>query len=298
MLLLLLAAAPPAPAQTFTMPWICSSRADSTSQVWFRRTFTRLGAVSEATVRLTTTGYAQLYVNGRNVSAEPVSPCRMGAGAAPLTLTYDVAAFMRPDSVTIAVWYAPPSPRADSCQIALTLDALLADGSRLSLASDSTWLWREASHRLRPGGGETVDGRLAALPWSHGPAEWALWTGARAVDAPSFGLCPAAGPPRWHVAAVVSPLSLTVSGDSLTAIFAQELTALPRVTLRGARPGSLVHVGNVVDYVCSGDIDEQAFPRFAVSRFARLVVTGDAAFRPDMVQAVEAVALVPAPPPY
>lgn len=283
-----------ASAQGFTVPWICADRADSTSQVWFRRTYTGLGDVARAVVQLTTTGFAQLYVNGRNVSADPMTPYRTGGGHEPLTLRYDVTAYVRPDTTVLAVWYSPTSPHADSCQVAVGLELTSADGICTAMHSGADWLWRTSSYRLNGRHGEYADGRVEVLPWSYGAVEWPLWRGAQAVDAPRRGLSALAAMPlrRCRVAEVVRPLSLVSHADTLTAIFPRELTALPRLTLRGAARGMRVYMPGFC-YVCSGDIDEQAYPKFCVSRFSQLCITGDAAFRPDMVQDVEAVVVTP-----
>lgn len=154
-------------------------------QQWFRRTYTHLGSVYDATLRVATTGYVKVYVNGRQVTTDLITPFRPANSNEAVALTYHVAPFLRPDSVHIAVWYAPVPQAADSCQLAVNFFGEDVDGQRFGFQSDETWLCRPAPAWYEADGDALVegyDGRAMQPEWTFGDTDWALWQPAEVVN--------------------------------------------------------------------------------------------------------------------
>lgn len=171
--------------QTFGWSWIKASGQKGEGQQWFRRTYTHLGSVYDATLRVATTGYVKVYVNGRQVTTDPITPFRLTNSNEAVALTYHVAPFLRPDSVHIAVWYAPVPQAADSCQLAVNFFGEDVDGQRFGFQSDDTWLCRPAPAWYEADGDAVVegyDGRAMQPEWTFGDTDWALWQPAEVVN--------------------------------------------------------------------------------------------------------------------
>lgn len=174
-----------AKGQTFGCSWIKASGQKGEGQQWFRRTYTHLGSVYDATLRVATTGYVKVYVNGRQVTTDPITPFRLTNSNEAVALTYHVAPFLRPDSVHIAVWYAPVPQAADSCQLAVNFFGEDVDGQRFGFQSDDTWLCRPAPAWYEADGDAVVegyDGRAMQPEWTFGDTDWALWQPAEVVN--------------------------------------------------------------------------------------------------------------------
>lgn len=171
--------------QTFGWSWIKASGQKCEGQQWFRRTYTHLGSVYDATLRVATTGYVKVYVNGRQVTTDPITPFRPTNSNEAVALTYHVAPFLRPDSVHIAVWYAPVPQAGDSCQLAVNFFGEDVDGQRFGFQSDDTWLCRPAPAWYEADGDAVVegyDGRAMQPEWTFGDTDWALWQPAEVVN--------------------------------------------------------------------------------------------------------------------
>ncbi len=171
--------------QTFGWSWIKASGQKGEGQQWFRRTYTHLGSVYDATLRVATTGYVKVYVNGRQVTTDPITPFRPTNSNEAVALTYHVAPFLRPDSVHIAVWYAPVPQAGDSCQLAVNFFGEDVDGQRFGFQSDDTWLCRPAPAWYEADGDAVVegyDGRAMQPEWTFGDTDWVLWQPAEVVN--------------------------------------------------------------------------------------------------------------------
>lgn len=171
--------------QTFGWSWIKASGQMGEGQQWFRRTYTHLGSVYDATLRVATTGYVKVYVNGRQVTTDLITPFRPTNSNEAVALTYHVAPFLRPDSVHIAVWYAPVPQADDSCQLAVNFFGEDVDGQRFGFQSDDTWLCRPAPAWYEADGDAVVegyDGRAMQPEWTFGDTDWALWQPVEVVN--------------------------------------------------------------------------------------------------------------------
>ena len=96
-------------AQEYNLRWISSPSVDSTAQIWFRNQYVHHKKIKKAYVCIATTGYADLYINRRNASRNYLAPYRQPYSDYPVSTTYDITRFSRPDTTTIAVWYSPSS---------------------------------------------------------------------------------------------------------------------------------------------------------------------------------------------
>ena len=65
-----------------------------------------------------------------------------------------------------------------------------------------------------------------------------------------------------------------------------------RVTLRDCKRGQRISI-NGLQYTCNGEMDEQAFGRFAPGFCRKVLISGDRNFKKEQIQNVEAIAIEP-----
>lgn len=93
-----------------------------------------------------------------------------------------------------------------------------------------------------------------------------------------------------RISRIYTPLLTEQSGDTLTVHLVPNRRHLIRVTLRGCRRGERIRIGNL-QYVCTGEMDEQAFTRFSPSDQNTVTISGDRHFCCEQVQEVESICL-------
>ena len=98
------------------------------------------------------------------------------------------------------------------------------------------------------------------------------------------------GSEMWIRARIYTQLLTEESGDTLTVHLVPNRRHLIRVTLRGCRRGERIRIGNL-QYVCTGEMDEQAFTRFSPTDQNTVTISGDRHFCCEQVQEVESICL-------
>ena len=93
-----------------------------------------------------------------------------------------------------------------------------------------------------------------------------------------------------HISRIYTPLLTEQNGDTLTVHLVPNRRHLIRVTLRGCRRGERIRIGNL-QYVCTGEMDEQAFTRFSPTDQNTVTISGDRHFCCEQVQEVESICL-------
>lgn len=93
-----------------------------------------------------------------------------------------------------------------------------------------------------------------------------------------------------RISRIYTPLLTEQNGDTLTVHLVPNWRHLIRVTLRGCRRGEHIRIGNL-QYVCTGEMDEQAFTRFSPTNQNTVTISGDRHFCCEQVQEVESICL-------
>ena len=93
-----------------------------------------------------------------------------------------------------------------------------------------------------------------------------------------------------RISRIYTPLLTEQSGDTLTVHLVPNRRHLIRVTLRDCRRGERIRIGNL-QYVCTGEMDEQAFTRFSPTDQNTVTISGDRHFCCEQVQEVESISL-------
>lgn len=314
----------------FDCHWMSHPAPDDTSHVWFSRTIvTDAKEMPRAAyIRVATTGRFVLYVNGRNVSTALFTPDRQKGDTAISAIAYDVQRFLRTDTNTIALLYCP-SMRTRR-QVSVSFYGIAADSSHFAVSGtdrpcfalngNAGWLCRHADTWQTHDGGEAMNRNLYPHRWTDPNQPLAMWQAVEEISTPQphntstqhispsqhnntttslssediCGYSPLRPNPLVDNAARISriytPLLTEQSGDTLTVHLVPNRRHLIRVTLRGCRRGERIRIGNL-QYVCTGEMDEQAFTRFSPTDQNTITISGDRHFSCEQVQEVESICL-------
>ena len=317
------AAASTATAGDFGCRWMSHPAPDDTSHVWFRRTLVieEQDMPRTAYIHVATTGRFVLYVNGRNVSTALFTPDRTPNDTTVMAISYDVRRFLRPDSNAIALLYCP-STRTRR-QVSVSFYGIAADSSHFATNDTDGWLCRHADTWQTHDGGEAMNRNTYPYRWTDTDQPLALWQAVEQISTPQplttstpqhhnitppqhlntlpllsaediCGYSPVRINPlvdnAAHMRRIYTPLFTEQSADTLIVHLVPNERHLIRVTLRGCRRGERISIGNL-HYVCTGEIDEQAFARFTPTSSNTIIITGDSHFRSEQVQEVESICL-------
>ena len=317
------AAASTATAGDFGCRWMSHPAPDDTSHVWFRRTLVteEQDMPCTAYIHVATTGRFVLYVNGRNVSTALFTPDRTPNDTTVMAISYDVRRFLRPDSNTIALLYCP-STRTRR-QVSVSFYGIAADSSHFATNDTDGWLCRHADTWQTHDGGEAMNRNTYPYRWTDTDQPLALWQAVEQISTSQHlnistphhhnttppqhlntlpllsaedicGYSPVRINPlvdnAAHMRRIYTPLFTEQSADTLIVHLVPNERHLIRITLRGCRRGERISIGNL-HYVCTGEIDEQAFARFTPTSSNTIIITGDSHFRSEQVQEVESICL-------
>lgn len=306
-LILFAASLATATAGDFGCRWMSHPAPDDTSHVWFRSTLVieEQDMPRTAYIHVATTGRFVLYVNGRNVSTALFTPDRTPNDTTVMAISYDVRRFLRPDSNAIALLYCP-STRTRR-QVSVSFYGIAADSSHFATNDIDGWLCRHADTWQTHDGGEAMNRNTYPYRWTDTDQPLALWQAVEQISTPQHhnistpisaedicGYSPVRINPlvdnAAHMRRIYTPLFTEQSADTLIVHFVPNERHLIRVTLRGCRRGERISIGNL-HYVCTGEIDEQAFARFTPTSSNTIIITGDSHFRSEQVQEVESICL-------
>ena len=87
---------------------------------------------------------------------------------------------------------------------------------------------------------------------------------------------------------VLSAVDEVADSTGVTFDFGRPFRGWVRITLRGAKKGERLCFGEH-SYICGGQMDEQAFPRFTITKQRFVKVSGDERFRREQIQNIEGV---------
>ena len=184
---------------------------------------------------------------------------------------------------------------------------IAADSSHFATNDTDGWLCRHADTWQTHDGGEAMNRNTYPYRWTDTDQPLALWQAIEQISTSQHlnistpisaedicGYSPVRINPlvdnAAHMRRIYTPLFTEQSADTLTVHLVPNERHLIRVTLRGCRRGERISIGNL-HYVCTGEIDEQAFARFTPTSSNTIIITGDSHFRSEQVQEVESICL-------
>jgi alpha-L-rhamnosidase len=272
-----------------------------------RREFSVGSRPIRATAYVSGLGLSELYLNGRKVSNDVLSPGLTDYTKRIFYVTYDVTDFVRKEKNAVGVWlgngrfYAPRSkvPTGTTSygfpKVRIQLNLEFADGSTQEVVSDETWrLTDEGPIRANNEyDGEEYDARREMPNWAMAGFDDARWQAVKAVEPPG-GEMRAQMINPIRVTATLRPLKITEPQKGVFIFdMGQNLVGWCRLRVKGPKgmqvslrhsevlknDGTLyldnIRSARVTDtYTCKGEGTEVYEPRFTYHGFRYVEVTG------------------------
>lgn len=164
---------------------------------WMRKTFELDAEPSRATAYINVRGYYELYVNGKKIGDDVLSPAVSDYSRRSFYVVHDIAQHLHKGRNCLALWlgqgwHAPdvrgvekPGP------LARAQFDLIVDGKPLRIATDATWKTQASCRELigkwfwNDFGGERCDDRLFDPQWSLAAHDDGGWRQAEVVSPPA-----------------------------------------------------------------------------------------------------------------
>ena len=184
--------------------WIGEQRPSGTAEgtplpsPWLRKTFTLTQKPSRAVAYVNALGYYELYINGRKVDDQVLSPAMSDYSKRNLYVAHEVADYLVPGKNVIALWlgrgwYVRGNPGVihDGPLVRAQLEISAASGKTTEIITDDSWKLRESP--LSPigrgtpfgdYGGERYDANLELPGWNTVGLDDSGWQAAAVFDPP------------------------------------------------------------------------------------------------------------------
>ena len=209
------------PVVKFNRFFAKAAAADAPSPL-LRKEFALTKSVRRARVRFSGLGWSELYINGKKVSDDVLSPGLTDYSQEVLYRTYDVTSFLKPGANAIGImlgngWYSASSilswekggpwgywPRA-----ILQMTVAHDDGTQTHVLTDKTWKTaRGAIGANQLVAGEAYDARLEKPNWNKAGYDDSRWNAAAVLPAPEGRLRSQTVPPM-KVQETFRPVKIT-----------------------------------------------------------------------------------------
>ncbi len=276
-------------SQEFNTHWICHPLANDSSQVFFRHTYTTSQRPQQALLSFTSSGLVKVYFNERNISQD-ITFCNPDSTVLAL-YTYDVTRFLRPDSNTIAVWYAPDKDYATTKQLSLEYYGKDDKGQDFYHHTDGEWLCQELKGCYKHENKETFDGQTYHSNWKATDCnvhDWLQPLGPH-CKSQSFPItCNTYPNSNYQINSILHPIATYTDSTGIYYDFGRPFKGTVRLTLREAKKGCTIYIDDFT-YICNGEMDEQAFRRFTTSHQRSIHISHDKHFKSSQVVNVEAL---------
>lgn len=308
--------------------WVSQACGDGCNDVWFCHNYYFGELPDEAYITVATAGWAEIFVNGRNIDTAVLAPAARDGAESVCMASYDITRFMRRGINTFSVDYAPRRSRCGGCtacstagfdrmidgcgyieepygataartapdesagQIALCFYGTRSDGTEFSACMDSGWLCRTGRRVLTPDGGEMIDGRKSEYRTGIPTDELALWSPAeeKTLMPPFLPTTELQCGMGMAVTGLYAPTFVGSSASGYAYRFGQAFVGTVRLTLRDCKKGEHVRAGKL-RYICNGSMDEQAFCKFAPQTVRQIDVAGGRGFSSVNIYSVEGVSI-------
>ena len=165
---------------------------------WLRKTVTLASRPERAMAYVNPQGYFELYINGKKVSDDVLSPAVSDYSKRNLYVTYDVTDYLTPGKNVVALWLGRgwyvrghPGVIHDGPLVRAQVDISMAGGAKEQVVTDESWKLRESP--LTPlgrgtafgdYGGERYDSRLDLADWNSLGLDDSSWKAAAIFTPP------------------------------------------------------------------------------------------------------------------
>lgn len=299
--------------------FICHPTAEKGEEVWFHSILPINKLPDSASISISTTGFALVYVNGRNATTATLWPYRPNNSPGIASQDIDITTLLTYGRNVISIWYAPClqplSPTLGSignaftthsdsisdrenndvatqyqgsqtgdCQISVCITTVTEGKKQRFCNTERDWLCSIAAGKMTRKG-EDYDAMAYQQDWkSFIYAVTPLWIGAEKsmLSHPILNDIPDI---PLRARKIFEPISVYESNDTTRCYFPLGAEGQIRLTIRGARKGQEIDV-NGMRYRCIGKMDEQFFTRFTTVKTDSIIITSrDGTKLPELADA-------------
>lgn len=176
--------------------WVCfpvgKNSPTHVASVWFRHSFLLDDKTAGAAwAEIGTPGFYELYVNGRRVGTDILSPAVTGRDRRTFYMTYDIAKYLKRGVNVIGVWIGRGWYGTDSIPFHFSAVIPLKRGKNVVLSCSPAWKAAESNYATTGAwdwaqfGGEEVDARRRNAQWNKCGFDDTTWQNAIWAKAPS-----------------------------------------------------------------------------------------------------------------
>lgn len=257
-------------AQEWQPRWITHPYEKTDKGIWFRYTFALQDeeVPAKAEMVFSSSGWAEVYLNGWNISTELPSP---NTEYGMWEKRYDIGDFLQSGINEIIVEYFPQKAKTHTeKQLSMTLWGQKANGSTLCVSTNTDWLCKESDRRWTEKG-MLQDGRRNRILETGEQTAILQWIGAEKgfENTESEDTLSEKKLLSPHLCLISEPERFDKTEKGIVYDFGIGFYGLYRATLRGMQRGDTLTLGNL-SYICNGENDEQAFTKF-IPTFQRTI---------------------------
>lgn len=191
-------------ASDWKAKWIGQARPPATAEntplpfPWLRKTVELSGKPRRAVAYVNPLGYFELYVNGRKVSDDVLSPVVSDYSKRNIYVTYEIADYLVPGKNVVALWLGRgwyvrghPGVMHDGPLVRAQFEMTLSDGAKTLAVTDESWKLRESpltplgrATAFGDYGGERYDPSLDLPAWNAIAFDDSSWQAAAVFEPP------------------------------------------------------------------------------------------------------------------
>jgi alpha-L-rhamnosidase len=179
----------------WTGQWIALGTAADENQTWLRKSFSIQAPAKTALLRVASAGYQEVYVNGKKLTEDVLTPNHYDLTKRIPYRTYDISPYLKAGDNVVALWLAPgfsifrmngeytnQLPKRPLCKI--QMNAVLSNGQPFELVSDAGWKCHLSSgqnigeYKNSNFGGESIDDRADLPGWNNTGFDDSAWVAA------------------------------------------------------------------------------------------------------------------------
>ena len=275
---------------------------------YVRHTFNVEDLPDSALATVNVLGFYELYVNGRKVGNDVLSPALSNYHKRSLYLTYDLKPYLQKGRNCIGLWLSRgwywkvldgrrnPAVNHDTAIARLQLD-MSVKGKALRIGTGPAWLCKSSGRQIigpwswSNMGGELVDARRDDLHWTDPDRDDSDWFPARVVSAPAIPAdaqkCPTMCVLKRLPAVARTMLEKDAGGGAKYELdFGTNLTGWLKLRLHGLHAGQSIHIRYADKknpyqtfeqsdvFISAGNADEEFCSKFNYHGFRYAVIEG------------------------
>lgn len=274
-------------SQEFSTHWIAYPTPDDSSEVLFCHTYVSTKRPQQAQISFASCGQVKVYVNERNITRDI---CFNNTDSNNILIeTVNITQLLRPDSNTIAVWYAPVTGTSLSKQLSLEYYGKDYQGRDFYHQADGSWSCTLLKGSYKAGKHEVFDNSNYDSNWKscdYNRFSWLNPLGAyQGTKTCAIALAPF-DKKRVYLYHILKPIDSYVDSEGIHYDFGREFKGTIRATIRDAHKGECLRIDNFT-YICNGELDEQAYRRFTSSKNRIITIKGDFYFKESQLVNIE-----------